>query len=73
MVLLINSLLRLYLGKLKSKWRGPFKVICMTDHGTVELWNEGKQSKFIVNGQRVKHHCCQNFNGEVEYLELSNE
>lgn len=45
----------------------------MTDHGTVELWNEGKQSTFIVNGQKVKHYLEIDFNREVETLELRDE
>jgi len=72
-VLLFNSRLRLFPGKLKSKWSGPFEVVRMTDHGAVELWNEGRQSTFIVNGQRVKHYFGQEVVREEESLELSNE
>jgi len=36
-VLLFNSRLCLFPGKLKSKWSGPFQVVRMTNHGAVEL------------------------------------
>ena len=54
-VLLFNTRLRLSLINLKLKWSGPFEVVRMTDHGAAELWNEGKKSMCIMNGQRVKH------------------
>ena len=54
-VLLYNSRLRLFPGKLKSRWSGPFTVVQAFDHGAVEL--EGKSGeKFKVNGQRLKHY-----------------
>lgn len=48
-VLLFKSLSRLFAFMLKSKGSRPFEVVHMTDHGAVELWNEGKQSTFIMN------------------------
>ncbi|KAL2340866.1 hypothetical protein Fmac_008806 [Flemingia macrophylla] len=36
-VLLFNSRIRLFPGKLKSKWSGPFKVKNMMSHGAVEI------------------------------------
>lgn len=40
LVLLFNSRLNLFLGKLKSRWSGPFKIIKIYSHGAVELLNE---------------------------------
>ena len=52
-VLLFNSSLRLYPGKLKWKWTGPYFVTQLFPHGAVELvTKEGVQ--FKVNGQRIK-------------------
>jgi len=52
-VLLFNSRLRLFPGKLKSKWTGPFLLTKVLSHGAVELENkDGK--RFLVNGQRIK-------------------
>ena len=53
LVLLFNSRLRLFLGKLKSKWTGPYLVTQLFPHGAVEL--ETKEGvRFKVNGQRIK-------------------
>ncbi|XP_070027759.1 uncharacterized protein [Nicotiana sylvestris] len=38
-VLLFNSRLKLFPGKLKSRWAGPFVVVSVTPHGIVELRN----------------------------------
>ncbi len=52
-VLLFNSRLRLFPGKLKSKWSGTFQVIRVQPYGTVEL--KGQDGCiFQVNGQRIK-------------------
>ena len=53
LVLLFNSRLRLFPGKLKSKCTGPYLVTQLFPHGAVELeTKEGVQ--FKVNGQRIK-------------------
>jgi len=36
-VLLFNSRLRLFPGKLKSKWSGPFVIKDVKPHGAVEI------------------------------------
>ncbi|KAK4731477.1 hypothetical protein R3W88_024465 [Solanum pinnatisectum] len=55
LVLLFNSRLRLFPGKLRSKWSGPFKVTQVFQSGAIELENE-KGKKFKANGQRVKEY-----------------
>jgi transposase InsO family protein len=52
-VLLYNSRLRLFPGKRKSRWSGPFKVSKVSPHGAVELIGDHGQT-FKVNGQRLK-------------------
>ena len=52
-VLLYNSRLKLFLGKLKSRWLGPFKVIKVYPYGAVEISNE-KGKVFKVNGHHLK-------------------
>ncbi|GJV22865.1 reverse transcriptase domain-containing protein [Tanacetum coccineum] len=52
-VLLFNSRLRLFPGKLKSRWYGPFLVSRDMRNGAVELYDE-EGGEFIVNKQRVK-------------------
>lgn len=48
-VLLYNSRLRLFLGKLHSHWSSPFKVVKVFPHGAVEVHHETKGT-FKVNG-----------------------
>ncbi|GKD73680.1 RNA-directed DNA polymerase, partial [Tanacetum coccineum] len=52
-VLLFNSILRLFPGKLKSRWNGPFSVNKDMKNGAIELYDEDG-NEFIVNKQRVK-------------------
>ena len=54
-VLLYNSKLKLFLGKLKSRWSGPYTVVTSTPFGAVTLKAESG-SEFKVNGQRLKHY-----------------
>ncbi|XP_075486405.1 uncharacterized protein LOC142526015 [Primulina tabacum] len=54
-VLLYNSRLRLFPGKLKSRWSGPFVISKVYPSGAVEL-QEGKDGTFTVNPQRLKHY-----------------
>ncbi|XP_019236125.1 PREDICTED: uncharacterized protein LOC109216432 [Nicotiana attenuata] len=55
-VLLFNSRLRLFPGKLKSRWSGPFKVVRVTPYGAIELRALKGERTFLVNGHRVKHY-----------------
>jgi len=54
LVLLYNSRLKLFPGKLKSKWSGPFLVKSVSPHGAVELITPEGDKSFKVNVQRVK-------------------
>ncbi|CAM8982865.1 unnamed protein product [Rhodiola kirilowii] len=52
-VLLFNSRLKLFPGKLKSRWTGPFVVHRVYKDGHVKLINK-KGEIFTANGQRLK-------------------
>ncbi|MCI37587.1 hypothetical protein A2U01_0058811, partial [Trifolium medium] len=55
LVLLFNSRFKLFPGKLKSKWSGPFVIKEVFPHGAVEIFKPGEESSsFKVNGQRLK-------------------
>ncbi|XP_009760768.2 uncharacterized protein [Nicotiana sylvestris] len=56
LVLLFNSRLKLFSGKLKSKWSGPFKVVSVSPYGAIKLESEEGNRTFKVNGQRLKHY-----------------
>ena len=68
-VLLFNSRLRLFLGKLKSKWSGPYTVVSSTTFGAVTLRTDARE-EFKVNGQRLKHYLSRE--KEKEELQLVN-
>ena len=53
-VLLFNSRLKLFPGKLRTRWSGPVEILNVYPHGAVELINPQSQETFKVNGQRVK-------------------
>ena len=52
-VLLFNSRLQLFHGKLKSKWSGPFTVVQVFPYGGVEILHPEK-GHFKVKDQRLK-------------------
>ncbi|XP_075076553.1 uncharacterized protein LOC142163193 [Nicotiana tabacum] len=55
-VLLYNSHLRLSLGKLNSRWSGPFRVVEIHPTSAVEIAVSNESHIFIVNGHRLKHY-----------------
>ncbi|XP_074342660.1 uncharacterized protein LOC141680293 [Apium graveolens] len=52
-VLIFNSRLRLFPGKLKSRWSGPFIVKTVFPHGAVKFFCKNPDQAFKVNGQRL--------------------
>ena len=52
-VLLYNSKLKLFPGKLKSRWSGPYTVVASTPFGAITLKTESG-GEFKVNSQRLK-------------------
>nr|GEX47065.1 reverse transcriptase domain-containing protein [Tanacetum cinerariifolium] len=65
-VLLFNSHLKIFSGKLKTHWSGPFTITKVFPYGTVEL-SQPEGPTFKVNGQRVKHY----FGGDIPQLVVS--
>nr|GEZ31472.1 reverse transcriptase domain-containing protein [Tanacetum cinerariifolium] len=59
-VLLFNSHLKIFSGKLKTRWSGPFTITRVFSYGTIEL-SQPNGPNFKVNGHRVKHY----FGGDV--------
>ena len=53
-VLLYNSHLHLFPGKLRSRWTSPFIVRTVYTHGSIEIENPKNGDMFKVNGQRLK-------------------
>nr|GEU30256.1 reverse transcriptase domain-containing protein [Tanacetum cinerariifolium] len=61
-VLLFNSRLKIFSGKLKTCWSGPFTITHVFPYGTIELY-QPNGPKFKVNGHRVKHY----FGGDIPF------
>nr|GEW27943.1 reverse transcriptase domain-containing protein [Tanacetum cinerariifolium] len=59
-VLLFNSRLNIFSGKLKTRWSGPFTITRVFPYGTIEL-SQPNGPNFKVNGHRVKHY----FGGDI--------
>nr|GEX67432.1 reverse transcriptase domain-containing protein [Tanacetum cinerariifolium] len=53
-VLLFNSRQKIFSGKLKTHWSGPFTITKVFSYGTVEL-SQPDGPNFKVNGHRVKY------------------
>ncbi|KAK9030265.1 hypothetical protein V6N11_031693 [Hibiscus sabdariffa] len=53
-VLLFNSRLKLFPGKLKSRWSGPFIITHVSPHGAITIKSPKGNHEFKVNGQRLK-------------------
>nr|GFB44087.1 reverse transcriptase domain-containing protein [Tanacetum cinerariifolium] len=54
-VLLFNSRLKIFSGKLKTHWSGPFTITKVFPYGTIEL-SQPDGPNFKVNGHRLKHY-----------------
>ena len=53
--LLYNSRLKLFPGKLKSRWSGPYTVVEITPFEAITL-KKFSGDEFKANGQRIKHY-----------------
>nr|GEY20840.1 reverse transcriptase domain-containing protein [Tanacetum cinerariifolium] len=65
-VLLFNSRLKIFSGKLKTRRSGPFTITKVFPYGTVEL-SQPDGLNFKVNGRHVKHY----FGWDIPQLELT--
>ena len=68
-VLLYNSRLHLFPGKLRSKWSGPFIVRTVYSNGAVEIENPRNGNLFKVNGQHLKAY-LESFSKDIETVFL---
>ncbi|GKE35569.1 reverse transcriptase domain-containing protein [Tanacetum coccineum] len=66
-VLLFNSRLKIFLGKLKTRLTGPFIITQVFPYGTVEL-SQTDRPNFKVNGQKLKHY----FGGDIPPMVVPN-
>nr|GEV49370.1 reverse transcriptase domain-containing protein [Tanacetum cinerariifolium] len=65
-VLLLNSHLKFFSGKLKTRWSGPFTITEVYPYGTAKL-SHADGLNFKVNCHRLKHY----YGGDVPPVEIS--
>nr|GFB89638.1 reverse transcriptase domain-containing protein [Tanacetum cinerariifolium] len=65
-VLLFNSRLKIFFGKLKSRWSSPFTITKVYPYSTAKL-SHADGSNFKVNCHRLKHY----YRGDVPPMEIS--
>ena len=58
-MLLYDSKLCLFPGKLKSRWTSPFVIHQVYPNGAVDLLNSKDNKIFKVNGKRLKPYAVQ--------------
>nr|GFA73632.1 hypothetical protein [Tanacetum cinerariifolium] len=66
-VLLFNSRLNIFSGKLKTRWTGPFIITQVLPYGTVKL-SQTDRPNFKVNGHRLKYY----FGEDIPLMVVSN-
>ncbi|GJR47683.1 reverse transcriptase domain-containing protein [Tanacetum coccineum] len=59
-VSLFNSRLKIFSGKLKTRWSGPFTITQVFPYGTIKL-SQPDGPNFKMNSHRVKHY----FGGDI--------
>jgi hypothetical protein len=70
-VLLYRSRLRLFAGKLLSKWEGPFVIVEVYRSGAVKIASLKDDTTQVVNGQRLKHYIAgDSYNEDVDAIEI---
>ena len=68
-MLLYNSRLKLFPGKLKSRWTGPFEVTQVFPSGAIEI-KDRDRAPFKVNGQRLKAYIDDSYDACLTIIEL---
>ena len=69
LVLLFNSRLKLFPGKLKTRWSGPFTITEVSPHGAITITHP-ENGTFKVNGHRLKPYFGEPMNHNTTTLTL---
>jgi hypothetical protein len=70
-VLLYRSYLRFFVGKLLSKWEGPFVIVEVYHLGAIKIASLKDDTTQVVNGQRLKHYISgDSYNEDVDIIEM---
>src|SRR4051812_30929958 len=70
-LLLYRSRLRLFAGKLLSKWEGPFVIEEVYHLGAIKISSLKDNTTQVVNGQRLKHYIFgDSYNEDVDIIQM---
>ncbi|XP_026400374.1 uncharacterized protein LOC113296277 [Papaver somniferum] len=69
-VLLFDTHLRLFPGKLRSRWKGPYVITNIFSHGAVEIQDLTSGNGFKVNGHRLNPYYENFVHENVEVVQL---
>ena len=75
-VWLYNSRLKLFPGKLRSRWDGPYEILKVFDNGPVLILDPKTKNSFKVDGHRLKPYIGEEgppppHSEELQFLEIS--
>jgi hypothetical protein len=69
-VLLYRSHLRFFVGKLLSKWEGPYVIAEVYRSGAIKIASLKDDTTQVVNGQRLKHYIARDScNEDVDVIQ----
>ena len=71
-----NFRLKLFPGKLRSRWDGPYEVLEVFDNGSILILDPMTKNSFKVSGHRLKPYIGEQgppplHNEELQLLEIS--
>jgi hypothetical protein len=70
-VLLYRSHLRFFVGKLLSKWEGPFVIEEVYRLGAIKIASLKDNTTQVVNGQRLKHYISgDSYNKDIDVIQV---
>jgi hypothetical protein len=68
---LYRSRLRLFAGKLLSKWEGPFIIEEVYHSGAIKIASLKDNTMQVVNGQRLKHYISgDSYNEDIDIIQV---
>jgi len=65
-ILIYNSRLRLFAGKMKIRWSRPFTVQTVFPHGAMKISDSKNGQIFKVNGRRLKPFLAPDLESDVD-------
>ena len=66
-----KSRLRFFVGKLLSKWEGPFIIEEVYHSGAIKITSMKNGATQVVNGQRLKHYISgDSYNEDIDIIQV---